>query len=80
MDDYGWIFSKAPWRVKSESIIRIIIEYGTTSIGKNAFRNCENLKSITIPESISSIGEAAFISCWKLKSIAIPEGVMSIDK
>ena len=34
-----------------------------TSIGKDAFRGCENLTSITIPESVTDIGDDAFLGC-----------------
>ncbi|MGN0655852.1 MAG: leucine-rich repeat domain-containing protein, partial [Ruminiclostridium sp.] len=48
------------------------------SVGRGAFTNCENLKSITIPDSITSIGEKAFWYCSSLTSITIPDGVISI--
>ena len=32
-----------------------------TTIEKNAFYNCEKLKSVTIPQNVSSIGLAAFV-------------------
>jgi len=50
------------------------------SIGDNAFGDCENLTSITIPESVTSIGIRAFWSCTSLTSITIPESVTSRSK
>ncbi|MBQ9533595.1 MAG: leucine-rich repeat protein [Prevotella sp.] len=34
--------------------------FDVTRIGDSAFSKCENLTSVTIPESISFIGESAF--------------------
>ncbi len=39
------------------------ISYSVTGIGDNAFINCKNLNSLTIPVTISSIGEGAFNGC-----------------
>ena len=39
------------------------IEYSVTSIGENAFENCDNLQSVTIPNSVTSIGFSAFHNC-----------------
>ena len=47
-------------------------------IGEFAFANCNNLTSITIPNSVTSIGEYAFSMCYNLTSITIPSGVTSI--
>lgn len=37
--------------------------FDVTRIGESAFSKCENLTSVTIPESISFIGEYAFSGC-----------------
>lgn len=37
--------------------------FDVTRIGDSAFSKCENLTSVTIPESISFIGESAFSGC-----------------
>ena len=49
-----------------------------TSIGENAFEECERLTSIVIPNSVSSIGEAAFYGCTALSSFIIPSSVTNI--
>ena len=37
--------------------------YKVTAIGRNAFRECYNLKSVNIPNTITSIGDYAFSDC-----------------
>ncbi|MBR2876417.1 MAG: leucine-rich repeat domain-containing protein, partial [Clostridia bacterium] len=50
-----------------------------TSIGGSAFLYCEELVSITIPDSVTSIGTSAFWSCESLTSITIPRTITSIS-
>ena len=44
-----------------------------TTIGEQAFRDCSNLTSITIPDSVTSIGDGAFCRCLGLKSVTFGE-------
>ena len=43
--------------------------YTVTSIGNNAFEYCNNLTSITIPNSVTEIGDYAFYGCRGLTSV-----------
>lgn len=56
----------------------VIIPESVTSIGKSAFKDCENLTSITIPNSVTDIGDFAFYGCRSLTGITIPDSVTSI--
>lgn len=49
--------------------------YTVTSIGDNAFNNCNNIISIIIPNSVSSIGAGAFAYCSSLTTATIPDGI-----
>ncbi|MDD7229568.1 MAG: leucine-rich repeat protein [Bacteroidales bacterium] len=59
---------------KLKSIGLSNIEY----IGKEAFRGCDSLQSVTIPNSVTSIGDGAFSWCTSLQSITIPNSVTKI--
>ena len=49
-----------------------------TSIGDSAFYACNDLTSVTIPNSVTSIGDFAFYNCTSLTSITIGDSVTSI--
>jgi len=59
-------------------IVGITLPDGITSIGNQAFMECQGLTSINIPASVTSIGSYAFCSCTSLTSITIPSSVTSI--
>lgn len=49
-----------------------------TTIGEDAFKYCDALTSVTIPNSVTTIGEYAFYSCDELTSVTIPHSVTTI--
>lgn len=52
----------------------------TKGISDRALINCENMKSIVIPDGVVNIGDGAFISCKALTSITIPDSVITIER
>ena len=75
----AWLF----WTDSSEyspDISSVIFAEGSicTSIGSCAFGHCNNLTSITIPDSVTNIGDYAFSDCNSLTSITIPDSVTTI--
>lgn len=84
---YGnWIWydvNKNDGRYHGNVIIPSSIQYdGQTyvvnSIGKEAFCDCEDLTTVSLPNTIKKIDESAFSLCYKLDNITIPESVESI--
>ncbi len=52
--------------------------YKVTSIDSYTFNNCDNLKSVIIPDTVTKIGDYAFQGCDKLESVTIGNSVTSI--
>ena len=65
--------------VYQNSVQKIEIGNGVTSIGQYAFYTCYSLSSIVIPDSVTSIEMYAFNNCYSLSSIVIPDRVTSIE-
>ena len=56
----------------------IIVGDKVTEIGNSAFRMCDRLKSVELPEGITRIENGTFEGCVRLQIIEIPESVTSI--
>ena len=77
-DMWDWSYEeRAPW---STFINNLIIESGITKIGDWAFRDCQQLTDVSIPDSVISIGDNAFYSCIWLKNIKFGTGILNIGK
>ena len=59
-----------PGEIDGKKVIRI---------GDNAFIDCTELTSVTIPDSVTDIRWRAFYNCVSLKSVTIPKSVTYID-
>ena len=80
MWDYDYLNGYAPlWGRYGDAIKRVVIENGVTSIGKDAFFNCEGLMTVEIPDSVTSVGEQAFFLCSRMTSIDLPNTLTAID-
>ena len=64
--------------LNGEEVRDLVIPNSVTSIGDNAFYDCDGLTSVTIGNSVTSIGKQAFYNCSALTSVTIGNGVTSI--
>ena len=56
----------------ADSSVEYVELFGSiTTIGDGAFRNCMNIKELTIPASVTSIGAGAFEGCVNLEKVTI---------
>ena len=61
------------------NIPTIINNITITSIGINAFKDCNKINNIYIPSTITSIGSGAFEKCSNLKTFIFPELIQTIN-
>lgn len=67
------------WDNYRSKILKATIGNGITYIGYGAFANCDNLESVSIPDTVTVIGSFAFSRCGKLKTVDIPENTTVIE-
>ena len=68
------------WGYKGDNIGDIDIDGTTRVIVDGAFRGCNSLTSVTIPNGVTSIGEETFSGCSNLTSVSIPNSVTTIGE
>ena len=51
-----------------------------TSLEEYCFARCDNLTSISIPDSVTNLGRSCFIACTSLTSISIPDSVTNLEE
>ena len=54
------------------------ILYRITKIDDNVFKDCTDLKTVTVPDTVTEIGNSAFEACRSLEKINIPDSVTKI--
>lgn len=56
-----------------------VIVTGGTQIGQQAFRDCKNIKKVTLPEGLTTIKNLAFKDCTALESINLPTTLTTLN-
>lgn len=69
-----------PWYGSAESISRIVVGEGVTSVGTLAFYGCSTAVRATLPSTVKTIGDRAFKNCDDLAYTTLPEGIVSIGE
>ena len=78
-DEYGAKYSTDKKRLlKVPHINDYYILEGTLVIGDDAFRSCERLRDIIIPDSVTKIGDGAFHGCSSLQTIIFSKSLTQI--
>jgi len=68
MDNYS-LYNDQPWSHLRNSIQRIVIEEGVTSIGDCAFHSYSGVQSVTVASTVTSISFSAFDGCNNLEKV-----------
>ena len=75
---YSEISAPSPWYSHRDSIKKLVLKDGVTSISASAFNTCHHLTSVKLPDSVAYIGNQAFKFCVELSSITLPSSTKSI--
>ncbi len=73
---YSDVLGYSPFYL-NENIKNVIIEEGITGIGNYTFKECKNLRSVTLPSTLSDIPMGAFANTG-LTEVTIPNGVKKL--
>ncbi len=57
----------------------LLDNHPVTRIGSRAFRECNTITGIVIPDTVTSIGKSAFWLCYHLSSVVFSESLTVID-
>ena len=67
-----------PWDNYRSKIRRIIFPNENLMIPEGAFKNCKNLKEVSINDKVSDIEDSAFENCSHLKKVTLPKNLESV--
>ncbi len=76
-EEYQVYSTTAPWGNYRDSIKRVVIGNGVTSIGKKAFYGLQNLQHVSFPDTLQSIRDYAFTYA-NITNVLIPKSVSFI--
>ena len=65
---------------KNLSEAPVVIPQTVTSIGQNAFRECDQLISFTFPESLTTWGQSVLENCDELQTVVFPKNFTTIPR
>lgn len=78
MQDYS-AAAQTPWFKDRAEIRKIVVQQGVTTIGDYAFYGCENVTSVTLPDTVIQIGKLAFYGCKDLRTLTVPDSVLTVE-
>lgn len=81
LDDNGTLIIRGEGAMSSsaatfpDTVTKVIVEEGVTSIGLMAFSGCSDLTEVSLPASLQEISYAAFQNCSSLEQITLPDSL-----
>lgn len=77
--DSEWSGRYYPWTAFHSGFETVVIEPGITGIPRYTFEYCENIKSVTLPDTVTDLNLHAFQDCGSLNHLLLPASLRSID-
>mgnify|MGYP004645704703 CR=1 FL=1 len=71
--------AQTPWFKDRADIRKVVVQRGVTTVGDYAFYGCENLTSVTLPDTVTQIGKLAFYGCKDLRTLTVPDSVLTVE-
>ncbi len=68
------------WAEYTDYIQEIRVEEGIEGLGGMIFRNCTNVKVVSLPESLLTIGQRVFGGCVSLTDFTLPAGITELGR
>lgn len=72
--------SSYPWEAYKDTVRKVVVENGVTSIGEGAFDYFEVLEEVVFSDTVETIEDSAFYMCNALKTVRIPKSVTSFSE
>ena len=70
---FSYVFGTVPATLKTVTVL------GGTKVADAAFKNCESIATVNLPEGITVIGKEAFANCASLSVLTLPKTVTSVE-
>ena len=71
-NSFAYVFGTVPATLNTVTIL------GGTKIADGAFKDCESITTVNLPEGITTIGKEAFANCAGLSILTLPKSVTSV--
>lgn len=69
-----------PWYIEKDTIVKVIVNDGVTTIGSNVFAQLAYVTEVDLADTITSIGTNAFLGDKKLKNVTMPASLTIIKE
>ncbi len=77
-DANGMISTDVLWADGADTVTKVVVEDGVTSLSDSAFACFSALSEVELPNTITKIGSKAFAQCKNLSEITLPDSVDTI--